>query len=246
MTILENSINRMNTYKQISHNPEPSIIGVKNGVYQLEFLEEDLKKNKNYQEIDKLLLGYNPEFYQDKEQDRISNLSIDYLKGSFLKKAKKTDIVVFSPHLNGYSYVISQKFLDCLNEVGVSKDEYHLRKIEIDNVDFNYYLFFVPMIPMTEIIFPKSALFPEEDALLDASEKRYTSFKDYQEYKKYSEEHLFNRWAKITLDKKFGSRDLLNLQANANLFFSDRLIKCLQLKKVSSLMIKDNPLLSFE
>lgn len=236
----------MNTYKQISHNPEPKIIGVKNGVYQLEFLEKDLKKNKNYQEIDKLLLGYNPEFYQDKEQNRISNLSIDYLKGSFLKKAKKTDIVVFTPHLNGYSYVISQKFLDCLNEVVVSKDEYHLREIETDDVAFKYYLFSVPMIPMTEIIFPKSALFPEEDALLDEVDKRYTSFKNFQDYKKYEEENMFNRWAKITLNQKFGSRDILNLQANANLFFSDRLVESLQSKKITSLMVKDNPLLSFE
>ncbi|MDE1206390.1 hypothetical protein [Tenacibaculum larymnensis] len=232
--------------KQISHNSEPSIIGVNNGVYQLEFLKKNLKKNKNYSEINHFLLGYNTDYSVEEEQAFVSNLKIEFLKGSFLKNAKKTDIVVFTPHLNGYHFVISQKFLDCLNEIGVSKDEYHIRKIEVDNVAFNYYLFFVPMIPVTEIIFPKSALFPEEDALLDNIDKRYTSFKNYQDYKKYEESHLFNRWAKITLEKKYQNRDIINLQLEPDLFFSDRLINKLKLHKITSLVVKDSPILCFE
>src|SRR5690606_26453666 len=134
----------------------------------------------------------------------------------------------------------SQKFLNCLNDAGVSKDEYQIRKIEVEDSDFDYYLFLSPIIPTSELIFPKSALFPEEDVLLDDNEKRYSSFKDYQDYKKFKEEYVFTRWAKITLDAKYGNRDILNLQASG-IFFSDRLIKKLENSDITNLVIKNNP-----
>ncbi|CAL2104155.1 conserved protein of unknown function [Tenacibaculum sp. 190130A14a] len=243
MTILENSIIRMHSYKQISHNPEPKVIGVKNGVYQLEFSEKELRKNDNFKDINNVLLSYNPNFVN--EQEQVANLEIEHLSASFLKSAKETDLVVFTPHFNGYKYIISEKFLECLKELEVSEEDYKIRKVHITGTEQNYYLLFIPMIPTSEIVFSKSAIFPEEDALIDEVDRRYLSFKNYQEFKDYSEENLFYRWAKIALDKHYAKRDIISLQTGS-IFFSDRLVQYFKFRSITSLVIKNGPVLVFD
>lgn len=230
-------------FKQITHNPEPKIIGVNNGVYQVEFKEKELKKNNNYNEINSTLIATTINDFLEK-QDSVSQMKIEHLKGKLLKKAKLTDIMVFTPFFFGYSYLVSQKFVDCLEEEKVSKNEYHLRKVEIINVELNYYLFFVPMIPSTEIDFSNSLMYSEEDFLSD--KKNYfkmDNFKDYQEVIKKS---LFNRWDKIVLDKRYENNSIINLQASVELFFSDSLIKRMKSEKITSLIVKDRVELLFE
>lgn len=229
-------------FKEVTYNPSQSVLGVNNGIYQLVFPVEYLKKNSNFDEIEKLIIKTNINDFI-KHQNSIYKLNIRYLKGVLLKNANLTDILVFSPFFFGYQYVVSQNFVDCLFEVGVSNNEYHLRKIEIENinVNINYYLFFVPFVPNTEIDFSNSILYPEEDLL--SRNKRYYTFNSYQEFLQYSNNNLFYRWKKICLDKKYRNRDIIKLQINNKLFFSKRLIKKLQEKKITNLVVKNENIL---
>ncbi|PQJ76519.1 hypothetical protein [Polaribacter glomeratus] len=229
-------------FKRITNSSEPNVIGVNNGVYQLEFKGKELKKNINYKEIEEtLLIGNIDKFLKD--QNGISNLEIKHLKGKLLKKAKLTDIMVFSPFFFGYEYIVSQKFVDCLEEEKVNKNEYHLRKIEIIDVKDNYYLLFVPMIPNTEIVFSESLIYPTFDAL--SSEKKYFDIKNYEDYIELQEKEPFNSFDKVVLNPKYQERSIIYLQGVTELFLRDSLVEKMLTNDVSSLEVKQKTLLSF-
>src|SRR5690606_29131003 len=97
-------------FKQIRNSCEPKVIGVNNGVYQVEIDEKHLKKNDNYDEIRRLMYQTDLGFFIENRQ-RVFDLQIDQLKGKLLKKAKLTDIIGFSPHFFGFEYIVSQKFV---------------------------------------------------------------------------------------------------------------------------------------
>ena len=222
-------------FKQISYNPESKVIGVNNGVYQLEFKEKGLKKNTNYREIEETLLATDINKFLN-TQNKISDLKIEYLKGKLLKKAKLTDILVFTPFFFGYKYIVSQNFVDCLNEEKVSKSEYHLREVEIINVDIKHYLLFVPMIPSTEINFSKSLVYNRSEALLD-EKKQFLDINDYKEYRKSMDEDPFKDFEMICLDKKYEKNSIINCQGATELFFSESLIERLKTRKITNLVV---------
>ncbi len=222
-------------FKQISYNPESKVIGVSNGVYQLEFEEKELKENSNYKEIEETLLATDINRFL-KTQNKISDLKIEYLKGRLLKKAKLTDIVVFTPFFFGYKYIVSQNFVDCLEEEKVSKNEYHLREIQIIDSEIRYYLLFVPMIPSTDINFSKSLVYNREEALLD-EKKQFLDINNYKEYRKSMDEDPFKDFEMICLDKKYKNNGIINCQGATELFFSESLIARLKAKNITNLVV---------
>lgn len=223
-------------FKQISYNPESKVIGVSNGVYQLEFKEKELKENSNYKEIEETLLATDINTFL-KTQNKISDLKIENLKGRLLKKAKLTDIVVFTPFFFGYKYIVSQNFVDCLEEEKVSKNEYHLREIKIIDKDaVRYYLFFVPMIPIIEINFSKSLVYNRDEALLD-EKKQFLDINDYKEYRKSMDEDPFKDFEMICLNKKYESNSIINCQGATELFFAESLIERLKAKNITNLIV---------
>ncbi len=219
----------MRLFKQISYNPEPSVIGVNNGIYQLEFKERDLKKNFNYEEIEQILMTFDIAGL-----NKIKELPIEHLKGTLLKKAKVTDLMVFSPHLLGHKYLISQKVVDCLKEM-VATREYHLRKVEIEAVKENYYLLFVPMILTNEIDFTQARIFPEREYLSES--RTYFEIDSYAEYQNLLDENPLVSFEKICLPKKYQNQDIISVQGAVDLFFSEQLIECLQEAEVTNFRI---------
>lgn len=234
MIILDNLINM---FKQITTSAEPKIIGVTNGVYQLEFKDVELRKNSNYKKINDTFIATDIDSFL-KNQNQILDLKIEYLTGKLLKKAKLTDIIAFSPYFFGYKYIVSQKFVDCLEEGRVDESEYHLRKIEIVSIKEAYYLFFVPMISSSEIDFKKSLIYPEKDFLSES--KNYFDVNNYKEYCELLKNSYFNKWEKIVLNQKYKNRSIINLQASIHLFFSESLVKILKKRKISNLVIKED------
>jgi hypothetical protein len=230
-------------FKQIDTFAEPKIIGVNNGVYQIEIDEKSLKKNNNYAQIKKLIDTKNV-FEFLKMQDHILKTKINYLRGNLLNNAKITDIMGFSPFIFGCKYIVSQNFVDCLIEELVDPQEFHLFKMNIRGLDLDYYLFFTPMIPDTNIIFSKSLIYPEKDLL--SQTRNYFEINNYQEYQEINKKSLFNRWEKITLDKKFENNSIINIQSSSNLFFTDSLIERFKSKGITNFYTKDKIVLAFD
>lgn len=238
MIILDNLIRIM--FKQIDTSSETSITGVSNGIYQVEIDEKILEKNHNFKQIEELILHYDVKKFLENQND-VFNLKISKLKGNLLRKAQFTDIMGFTPFFFGFKYIVSQNFVDCLMEVGVSKNQYNLIPIKINQSKIDSYLFFVPIIPSSEIYFSESLIYPEKDFLNET--KNYIKLKNYSDYLGIVKDNIFTRWEKIVLNKKYDNYDIINIQSESNLFFSDKLIAIFKSKEISNLVIKDKVML---
>ncbi len=215
----------MRKFKQISHNPEPEVIGVNNGVYQLE-----IEIANDFEGIaDKLYTSLNNE-----DVEKIITSDIKFI-GKLVKNAKITDFMVFSPYIFGIDYVISQKVVDIFNEVGVSNDEYLLKEIKIIGIDTKYYLLFVPLISFKEIDFSKSILYFFIDDY--TREKKYLEINSSTEHRNALNKNPFIYFEKICLNSKYEKRHILNIRASANLFFSTQLINALNRHNITGFVV---------
>lgn len=228
-------------FYQIDTSSEQKIIGVNNGIYQVELDENSLMINPNYKEIKELLFNHDINKFLD-NRDRVFNLKIENLKGKLLANAKITDIMGFSPFIMGFKYIVSKNFVDCLMEVTVNSNEYNLIPIKIDGIE--YYLLFIPMIPSSEIVFSESSVYPESEFMSD--EKNYFYLKNYNDYLELIKNKPFNRWDKVQLKKQYKDYDIFNIQALSQMFFSEKLTEKLLSKGTTGLIIKNNIKLSFE
>lgn len=221
-------------YKQVSTSSEQKIIGVTNGVYQVEIDENSLELNDNLKEINTVLNQTNVFEFLD-NQDGVTQLKIESLKGSLLKKAKATDVMGYSPFYFGFSFIVSEKFIDFLKKEKVNKDEYHFFEITIDKLDDKHFFFFVPMIPTSEVVFDKSILFLEKDFL--EKEKKRLEIDSLGEYQDFTMQNPFVYFEEICLNKKHKNKDIISVQATNELFFSQRLIEKLNKEDISNLIL---------
>lgn len=208
-------------YRQLSTSSEPKIIGVNNGIFQVEIVESSLRENKNFEEINSILNQTNIFGFID-DQYKIFDLQIDQLRGRILKGANITDVMGFSPFYFGFKFIVSQKFLDCLNKIKVDINEYYFLNIKLSNIDENYYLFFTPVIPTSEILFDKSKIFLEKDFL--EKDRKILKIDHLGEYQEFTMKNPFVYFEKICLDNQYENKDIINVQASNNIFFSQRLI----------------------
>lgn len=229
-------------FNQIDISLSKRVTGVNNGVYQVEIDEDFLEKNDNFCEIEKIFYNYDVNLFLQNQQD-VFDLKIPKLKAKLVKGAKFTDIMAFSPFVFGFKYIVSQKFVDCLIEINISKSEFKIIPIEIQNAKTDYYLFFTPMISDKEIIFSKSLVYPERDFLEE--NKNYYKIENYNSYLKLLDKNLFNRWEKVMLNKKYKNYNIVNVQSINNLFFSRVLTEKFESKKIDSLVIKNQINLCF-
>lgn len=230
-------------FYQIDTSSDQKVIGVNNGIYQVEIDENDLKKKTNSKEIEDLFFNYDINYFLS-NQEKVFNLKIENVKGKLLNNANLTDVMGFSPYAMGFKYIVSRRFIDCLMEIIIDKNQYNLIPITIGGVSDEYYLLFIPMIPSSEIIFSDSILYPESEFL--SKKKNYYKLENYSEYCELIKTELFNRWERIKLKKQYESYDILNIQAVSQMFFSERLTEKLFSKNITNLTIKNNIKLVFE
>jgi len=213
----------MKKFKQISHNPEPEVIGVNNGVYQLEI------------EIANDIDGIADKLYTSLNNEAVEKIITSDIKfiGKLVKNAKITDFMVFSPYIFGINYMISQKVVDIFNEVGVSNDEYLLKEIKIIGIDTKYYLLYIPMISSEEIDFSNSILY--EDGIIKA--KKYLKVNSYIEYRNALEKNPFIDFEKICLNKKYEKRHIISVRGAVKPFFSTQLINVLNRHNITGFVV---------
>lgn len=224
----------MNYFRHVTYNASPEVIGVSNGVYQVEFKENVLKKNKNYEELEEVLMVSFEKFMIN--QESIIDMPIKYLEGVLEKNAKLTDFMVFSPFLFGYIYMISQKVANCLKDI-VSQKEYHLKSASIKDVNAVYYLLFIPNIPTSEFNFEEVLIYKDREA--SKGEKRYFTVNSAEEFKEFQAKNPLISFDRVGLPIKYADRNILHLPAAGKLFFSMKLIDSLQREKVTNFVVSD-------
>ncbi len=93
----------MNFYNiQLSHDPK--IIGVKNGIYQVELIEK-MYNSVTFSQFKNMF------FNQNLEIDKIPSFEFEFYF-RLLKGAKETDFISFCPHLNHCHFLINENIQD--------------------------------------------------------------------------------------------------------------------------------------
>ncbi|PCI28299.1 hypothetical protein COB55_04050 [Candidatus Wolfebacteria bacterium] len=217
-------------HNQIRHSADV----VKNGVYQLEVNEKQLESKENYELINSLLLMMNANYFLS-NQHTVPGLDLKGIKGVLTKKDRLTDLMVFTPFMFGFKYIVSERFVECLREIKVSNEEYCLFPFEIKGAKINYYLMFVPIVPGTEIDFSNSLVYADKEKLYE--QKTYFSLNSYEDYKRLYDTVKFKSFDKISLPKSYLTKDILDVQGAVSMFFSKRLINILEAKDISNLVV---------
>ena len=222
-------------YKQFSHNPASSVIGVNDGICQVEFNRPSLTLGGNIDSPEDILLRFEMDKFLG-IQHLIDGDSILDIQGSILPKAKATDIMVFRPALLGFNYLVSGKVKDILSRETQSVEEYQLFKIEkISGVEGPYYLLFVPLIPMDEIIFSKSTLYRTVEYL--KKDREHYTFQDYDAYESAEKQLGFLAFNELCIPAYYTSRKLIAIQGVSSIFMQEELIAAFKKEAVSSFLI---------
>jgi len=226
-------------YYQISVSPEPKIIGVSNGVYQVEIHEKSIEKDHKYYEFTKWFDYKNPNFWEN--QDKVSTLETPSVKGKMLKKAKLTDIMGYAPEYHGLHDVYSQKFVDILKSF--NSEKFNLFDFDIENVPEKYYFMFVKTIPTHDIIFDRSLIYTGHKM---TDNLKYHKIDGYQEYRSFKTTTPLARFEKIAIPSNHYGKDLISIQPAVNLFCSERLVDFLLDCKITGLQVAYNNSIQLE
>ena len=179
-------------YYNIKTSWDPKIIGVKNGIYQVELLEK--KYTKEY------LVQFNKYFHSELLLDNSLPPFDIVFHFQKLKLARLTDVISFSPYLNYCHFILNDKAIRCLERFNVQN--YHLLPVVIydehgKETDTNYKMFFCKLMDWNIIDF-KNTVFSTGG--YGNFEIQYHTFINYEDYKKFNK---ITKVTKLGLNKEF-------------------------------------------
>jgi len=223
-------------FKLITNSSEPKIIGTRNGIFQIEFTDEDLEKHPSSEELDRLFIS--PSVRKIVEFNKeVQALKIHPIKGELIKRAKITDFMGFCPYFFGCNYLISEKVVEAFRDTEIDKSEINLLPVELQNENLKYFILFVPMIPHEEIIFKESLIYPSRQQLLE--KKDYFDINSFKDYNENIDKSIFMNFEKVVPPKKYEMKDIICIQGISSLFFSDKLVEFCLNKNMTSFQVSN-------
>jgi len=217
----------MNKYFNIVSSPEPSIIGVQNGVCQGNIIWKKFSKKESQREI----LDYFSlkKFIENNSEITSIDFEIEFVDA--YKVAKMTDFFVFSPALYGISFFVSQKVVDILISFKLPLCAFIPVIIYHRDIKHRYYAFYLPSHYRERVVdFKKSIFFKK----LDFHKRQEIHFRDIDEYLAdrlvYAEKIYFNE----TFDK---SLDLFALVWGSGYYISESLKIAIESEGLTGIVI---------
>ena len=227
-------------YYQISVSAEPKVIGVNNGIYQLEIDEKAIdKKDAKFINFIEWFNYKNENFWS--KQDIVKLLKSPIIKGKMLKKAKITDIMGYAPEYHCLHNIYSEKYIEIVKTHGIG--DYSIFDFEIENVKEKYYLMFVKTITTPEIIFDNSTLYTGHKIM---NNLKYYSVENYEQFRQLLEREPLIRYEKVAISKEYYGRDIISVQATAGHFYSEKLIDFLLDCGITGLQVSYNNSIQLE
>ncbi|GGK86006.1 hypothetical protein ACD591_17845 [Rufibacter glacialis] len=191
---------------------EPKVIGVNNGIYQIEL---DKSCFSDYKELERFKLG----FPED------STIDLNYpqpLIYKVLKKAKLTDFMGYSQYLKGVPFVLSGKAVNVFKEFSLK--EHSLIEITLrENQDVCYYLFRYPFTENSKINFEESVFYTQ----IPGQDKVYHKIHDEDEFRAFWKQNALWKAEKFVLDEAEAKYDCIRLRIGG-VFISERLQKAIE------------------
>lgn len=155
------------------------------------------------------------------------------IKGKLMSHNKNYDYWEkrgLSGGVSGIVAIVSQKFIDTLDKVQVSHDEYYINPIEVVNSRGCFYMLFVPMMDYDIIDFNESILrrrtIPYDiQHITDSDMIKSSQFlQDFEIIKAFAKEPL-------------RSHDIINIRGVPNYFVSERVLKALEQEGIKGFQI---------
>ncbi len=170
---------------------------------------------------------YSKKIFHRSYRDLLDNMPED-LYGVMTKNGEPLDYMPIQEHLlPGIVAVISQRVVDIFEALNVKKSEYINKRIDLKGCHENYYILFLPSIPINDIIFPESCF---RNNLYN----EYVVFENYESYHKYLHEgdNLMTLPKIITLPGHFRNNDILDV-GYGRTYISKRLLKEFQRQEIT-------------
>ncbi len=203
-------------YYQVGLTADPKIVGVKDGIYQVEIDKSFIEKQEEFKKFKEFFDYSNNNFWE--RQNEIENFKIPPIKGKLLKKAKITDIMGYTPSITFLNEIFSDKFLNIIKTFNTGN--YSSFDVAIEGVNDIFHLLFFETIQSKDINFEHSFIFTGHKALNNI---KYFHFLSFSEYWEFLQKNPMARFEKIAIPEKYFGRDIIKIQGPLP-FYSDRLI----------------------
>ncbi|KFF11143.1 hypothetical protein [Flavobacterium hydatis] len=221
-------------YYQIDVSAEPKIIGVNNGIHQIEIAKKSMQEDITFKEFLSFFSTQNADFW--KRQNEIKNLKIPVIKAKLLKKAKVTDIMGYTENISFLNGVYSEKYINILKAFNIGS--YTTFEVAIDSVIEKYYMLFIETVCLDQINFEKSILYtgfkPRNYNV------QYHNINSYEEFKEFIKQKPIYDFERISIPKESLGKDVVKIQASGKPFYSEKLIDFLLDCGITGLQVNYN------
>jgi hypothetical protein len=128
------------------------------------------------------------------------------IEGNLIKKKSTIDFMDTMPFILGLKMIVSDSFVFLLKKMNVKNDEYFIKKIIINNFKDNFFLFFVPLIELDNVVFGESLIYNGFNSLKE--ERNYVKICDFENYKKNGN----TTFEKLVLPTRYNDFDIIAVQ----------------------------------
>lgn len=217
-------------YFQVERTSEIKFIGVKDGMSQVERLEDEIKNNQDYIDFKNHFSRLNNIFWTS--QENTSNLKPPVIKGRMRKNAKLTDVMWYGPVFSFLNNIYSEKYINIIKTFNI--DLFNVFEFQIEEISEMYYLMFLKTVTLDEIYFDKSVV---TTGYKVNSSIKYHKIKTKDEFILFQENNPICSFEKIVVPEEYFGKDIINIQSIGKHFYSERLINFLIVNKINGLQI---------
>lgn len=219
-------------YYQISRSAEPKIIGRKDGMSQVELIENSkIDKDDRSLDFENHFSRYNKDFWNN--QDIVFNLNPPLFSGKLRKGAKITDLMEYGPVYHYLYRIYSEKYINIIKRFSIG--DYKTFNFKVEDVNKMFHLLFIRSVTLNEIFYDKSIVVTGHKIVNNI---KYHNIKTSQEYIEFNKNFPTGGFKKLTISKKYYGRDIIQTEVNSLPFYSEKLIDFLLDCGITGLEIK--------
>lgn len=204
----------MNKYYVLSIDPDPKVIGVRDGGSQAVIQRSGFSDKNIYDKVLSFLGSYDSWLRENEEPSFAIELQCVRLK----KSAKTTDFMQFGPALMNCPFLVSEKSRSLLNNYKISKHKFYPSVVQTNFCEqLKYQLFFCMSLDLKVIDFKNSIIY-EGLQISNNTILEINSIQEYESIKKSTSKLI--RFNKYVLNEFF-DKNLDMFVLGSNVFVSE-------------------------
>lgn len=212
---------------------DPKVIGVDNGIAQVEIRGDKFFDQAMYHKIESFFQGLD---YWSKESF-VPDFEIHFEYVEVLKNAILTDFLSFTPHLMASPFMISQRVVTVFENFNIQN--YYLYPVALfkeDDLTDLYRMFYCPLLDYDMIDFSRS-LFSTGSALRG---KKFHSFATKREFLDFLHKDPFIKVEELALSALFDKKLDFFMGRIGGMFVSERLKKAMEIEGLTGINVLES------